>query len=59
MQARMAAAAMLLSDAGTSVAQAAEAVGYSSAEHFSAAFRRFYGRPPGAYRNRAAKERSC
>lgn len=59
MQARMAAAAMLLSDAGTSVAQAAEAVGYSSAEHFSAAFRRFYGRPPGAYRNRAAKELSC
>ena len=46
---RMRKAALLLAD-GASVAQAAQAVGYGSEAAFSAAFHRYAGTAPGAYR---------
>ncbi len=49
-QARMSAAAILLSDSSRSVAAIAEDLGYSSAEHFSSAFRNYYGVSPREYR---------
>lgn len=49
-EARMSAAANLLSDQDRSIASIAEAVGYSSTEHFSSAFRNYYKISPRAYR---------
>lgn len=49
-EARMSAAAILLSDQSRSIASIAEALGYSSAEHFSSAFRSYYGTSPREYR---------
>lgn len=49
-EARMSAAAILLSDKDRNIASIAEALGYSSAEHFSSAFRKYYGASPSGYR---------
>lgn len=51
-EARMSAAAILLSDRERSIAFIAEALGYSSAEHFSSAFQKYYKTSPGKYRKR-------
>lgn len=49
-EAKMAAAALLLADRQRSIASVAVELGYSSAEHFSAAFRHFYGMSAREYR---------
>ncbi|MDO4293596.1 MAG: AraC family transcriptional regulator [Eubacteriales bacterium] len=49
-EARMSAAALLLSDPARSITSIAEALGYSSVEHFSSAFRGYYGVSPRTYR---------
>ncbi|MCC8045682.1 MAG: AraC family transcriptional regulator [Clostridiales bacterium] len=49
-EARMSAAAVLLQDPEKSVTVIAEELGYSSLEHFSAEFRRYYGMSPRKYR---------
>ena len=49
-EARMSAAAILLSDPQKKIAEIAEALGYSSAEHFSSAFRRYHHVSPREYR---------
>ena len=50
-EARMAAAAQFLENTQLSVTEISERLGFSSIEHFSAAFRRQMGRSPRAYRN--------
>ena len=50
-EARMSAAALLLADSEKSISEIAEELGYSSVEHFSTAFRRFYEKNPSAYRH--------
>ena len=47
-----AAAAELLRNSALSVTQIAEQTGFSSAEHFSTAFRRYYACPPSTFRKR-------
>lgn len=49
-EARMSAAAILLSDTKQSVTSVAEALGYSSIEHFSSAFRNYYHMSPSQFR---------
>lgn len=49
-EARMAAACQYLRDTGLSVTEISERAGFSSIEHFSAAFRRFAGKSPRQYR---------
>ncbi len=49
-EARMSAAATLLSNTEQSITAIAEELGYSSAEHFSSAFRHFYHISPRQYR---------
>lgn len=49
--ARMSAASILLKHANESITTIANELGYSSPEHFSNAFRRYYGMSPRQYRN--------
>ncbi len=49
-EARMPAAVLLLSDKSSSIALISERLGYSSAEHFAVAFKRYYGQSPSEYR---------
>ncbi|MBO4901834.1 MAG: AraC family transcriptional regulator [Lachnospiraceae bacterium] len=49
-EARMSAAALMLRSPGIGITQIADAVGYSSVEHFSSAFRRYYGESASRYR---------
>ncbi len=49
-QARMSNAVILLGDAGQSIADIAEQLGYSSPEQFSTAFRSYYGVSPTGFR---------
>ncbi len=49
-EAKMSAAAILLADKAKSITSIAEELGYSSPEHFSAAFRGYYGTSPREYR---------
>ncbi|MCI8551319.1 MAG: AraC family transcriptional regulator [Lachnospiraceae bacterium] len=49
-EARMAAAAIWLSDGNMSISSIAEALGYSSTEHFCAAFKRYYNMTAREYR---------
>ncbi len=49
-EARMSAAGMLLQERERSISSIAEALGYSSTEHFSSAFRKYYGVSPRQYR---------
>lgn len=49
-EARMSAASILLQNPLLSITQIAEDTGYSSIEHFSASFRRYYGQSATAYR---------
>ncbi len=51
-EAKMAAAALLLSDQKRSISSIALELGYSSSEHFSAAFRRYYQMTAREYRKR-------
>lgn len=50
---RMERAAALLKNPGIRVSEVAYAVGYDNPNYFGKAFRRFYGCPPGAYRNQS------
>lgn len=52
-EAKMAAAAILLGDKDRSIASIAEELGYSSTEHFSAAFKRYYQMSAREYRKRS------
>ncbi len=54
-QARGAMAETLLGDAGLSLADVAERLGFSDLSSFSQAFKRWYGVPPGAYRSAAQR----
>lgn len=49
-EARMSAASILLGEKNLSIASIAEELGYSSAEHFSAAFKKYYHISPACYR---------
>ncbi len=49
-EARMSAASVLLTQKGRSIASVAEQLGYSSAEHFSFAFKKYYHVSPARYR---------
>lgn len=49
-EARMSAASILLQNPACSITRIAEETGYSSVEHFSAAFKRYYGHSATAYR---------
>lgn len=51
-EARMSVAAILLSDQSLSITTIAESLGYSSIEHFSSSFRRFYNTSPREFRKR-------
>lgn len=51
-EAKMSAAAILLSDKSRNITSIAEDLGYSSAEHFSSAFRKYYQTSPREYRKR-------
>lgn len=51
-EARMSAAAILLEDTTKNISSIADALGYSSAEHFSAAFRKYYHISPREFRKR-------
>lgn len=53
--AQMAAAAQLLRSSHMSITEIGEKTGFSSVEHFSTAFRRYYHCSPSAYRRRALK----
>ena len=48
--ARMSVASLLLKDKGRSIAYIADELGYSSPEHFSAAFRKYYNMSPSEFR---------
>ncbi len=50
-EAKMSAALLLLADNSNSITQIANQLGYSSVEHFSTAFRRYYQKSARAYRN--------
>lgn len=52
-EAKMSAAAVLLADKSRSITSIAEDLGYSSAEHFSSAFRKYYQSSPREYRKQA------
>ena len=49
-EARMSAAVILLSNKNKSITSIAEELGYSSAEHFSSAFHKYYEMSPREYR---------
>lgn len=51
-ESRMSTAAILLSDPSRSITSVAEELGYSSIEHFSTAFKRYYGCSAREYRGR-------
>lgn len=51
-EARMSAAALMLRSFAYDITQIADALGYSSVEHFSTAFRRYYGESASAYRKK-------
>ncbi len=51
-EARMSVAAILLSDQSLSITTIAESLGYSSIEHFSSSFRKFYNTSPREFRKR-------
>ena len=53
-EARMSAAAILLSNAEYSITSVAGELGYSSIEHFTSAFRSYYGQSPRQYRKKMA-----
>ncbi len=53
-EARMSAAAILLTHTGRPVSRIADALGYSSAEHFAAAFKKYFGIPAREYRKKFA-----
>ena len=53
-EARMSAAAILLTDSSRSITSVAEALGYSSIEHFSSAFKNYYQVSPRQYRKEGA-----
>lgn len=55
-EARMSAAAMLLSNTECSITSVAGELGYSSIEHFSAAFHSYYGKSPRQYRKEMAQQ---
>ena len=55
-EARMSAAAILLSNAEYSITSIVEELGYSSIEHFTSAFRNYYATSPRQYRKELAEQ---
>ena len=55
-EARMSAAAILLSNAECSITSIAEELGYSSIEHFTSAFRNYYDMSPRQYRKELTEQ---
>lgn len=51
-ESKMATAALLLSDSSLSITDVSNDLGYSSIEHFSTAFKRYYGHSPSEYRKK-------
>ena len=51
-ESKMATAALLLSDKNLSITDISDDLGYSSIEHFSTAFKRYYGLSPSTYRKK-------
>ena len=51
-EAKMSAAALLLTDKSKNITSVSEELGYSSPEHFTAAFRGYYGTTPREYRKK-------
>ncbi|MCR5671696.1 MAG: AraC family transcriptional regulator [Butyrivibrio sp.] len=51
-EARMSAALLLLRETKKSIAEISEELGFSTSEHFSNAFKKYYQATPGAYRKR-------
>lgn len=51
-ESKMASAALLLSDRKNNITYISDELGYSSIEHFSTAFKRYYGCSPSEYRKR-------
>lgn len=59
-EARMSAASILLQNPTLSITQISEDIGYSCIEHFSASFRRYYGKSATAYRKQfSMSSREC
>ncbi len=56
LEARMSAALPMLLNTDFTIEKIAEEVGYSTGEHFSTAFRRFYHKPPSIYRKTYHRE---
>ncbi len=54
-EAKMSAALLLLEEDGRSITETALSLGYSSPEHFSAAFRRYFGLSPRSWKQRRAR----
>lgn len=57
LEGRMEAALLLLSDSQKSITEISEELGYSSIEHFSGAFRRYFQVSPGQYRRSGLAQR--
>lgn len=58
-EARMSAACILLQDQDKSIASVAYALGYSSSEHFTSAFKQFYHVTPSVYRNNSTHKETA
>lgn len=54
-ESRMSTAALLLSDAKNSITLISDELGYSSIEHFSTAFKRYYNCSPSEYRKKSGR----
>jgi AraC-like DNA-binding protein/mannose-6-phosphate isomerase-like protein (cupin superfamily) len=52
-EARMSAALLLLKGTNKSVGEISEELGFSSPEHFTNSFKKYFGKTPGAYRKKA------
>ncbi|MBQ9767415.1 MAG: AraC family transcriptional regulator [Lachnospiraceae bacterium] len=57
LEARMSAAVTLLQNSSYSITEISERLGYSSVEHFSHAFTKYYGDAPGKVRKRTVKKK--
>ena len=55
LEARMSAAVVLLQNSSYNITEISERLGYSSVEHFSHAFKNYYGKSPGKIRKRAVE----
>lgn len=54
-EAKMSAAAVMLAESSKSITDISSALGYSTSEHFSQSFKKYYGMSPRDFRNKAIK----